>query len=329
MTWIGRPLLAVLMGWICGCTPVAAAGPLKVLVMIQPQRYFVEQIGGSQVSVTVLVPPGVDPHTYEPKPQTMVLASQASLYVGMGIPEEQSWLPRLLAIQPNLRVVRQDEGITKVPMDTRESVHGHQLAPHDHAGGTQTVPGPDTTRGGHDHPNHGTGHHHHHSEALDPHIWLSPKLASTQAETIARALAEVDPANAGAYRERLKSLLQRITDLDQRLTSLFASLPKPRGFLVVHPSWGYFARDYDLEQVPMEIEGKEPTAGDLVKLIQRTASERIPVILVEPQFSQRFATVMAHQSGVQVLVADPLALDWEQNLWEVARQLAERLSGHP
>jgi len=329
MNWINRWIFAALLGSLCWCNHVAAAEPLKIMVMIQPQRYFVEQIGGNRVAVTVLVPPGGDPHTYEPKPQTMLQASQASLYIAMGIPEEQVWLPRLLAIRPNLPVIHQDEGIPKMPMESREEIHGSHCLPPGQEQQEEPALAPGTAGKAQGRPDAGGHGHHHDSEVLDPHIWLSPKLARMQAETIARALCKLDPGSAADYQERLRSFLQRIDALDQRLTRLFEPIQKRRGFLVVHPSWGYFASDYGLQQIPLEIEGKEPTAGDLVKLIQLTTREGITVILLEPQFSQRFADVMAHQTGVQVMEADPLALDWEHNLWEVAGQLAERLSAKP
>jgi len=299
------------------CNTLAAADLIRVVVMIQPQRYFVEQIGGNHVAVTVLVPPGADPHTYEPKPQTLVQVSRAHVYIAMGIPEEEAWLPRLKAIRPDIPLVYQDQGIAKTPMETRPEIHGDLLSQPAQAGHDQH------------HPDNYHVDSHRHTYGLDPHIWLSPKLARIQAATISRALCTVDSVNCADYQVRLDAFQRRIDDLDQRLTKAFAHLDKHRGFLVAHPSWGYFARDYRLQQIPLEIEGKEPTAADLVKLIKRTAVEGIKVILVEPQFSQRFAQLLAQESGVQIMIADPLALDWETSLWEVGQQLATQLSRQP
>jgi zinc transport system substrate-binding protein len=314
-TLIGLPGL---LGW---CNPVAAAQPLNVMVMIAPQRYFVEQIGGNRVAVSVLVPPGTDPHSYEPKPQTMVQAAQAKLYLAMGIPEEQAWLPRLLAIRPNLPVIHQDRGIVKAAMKS----HHHDDADHPPPAPQPRVPAPMASTTAPDVPGsleHGAGAAHaDEPQGLDPHIWLSPKLVRRQAETVAAGLCAADPAGTAEYQSRLAAFQQRIDQLDRHLQTLFAAVQGPKSFLVVHPSWGYFARDYGLTQMPMEAEGKEPNARDLARLIQHTTDERIPVLLVEPQFSQRLAEVLARETGVRILVADPLAPDWESNL----RQLAERL----
>lgn len=305
-------LFMVFLAWGGACNYVAAADPIHIVVMIEPQRYFVQQLGGDHVAVTVLVPPGADAHTFEPKPQVLIQASQARVYVAMGIPEEEAWLPRLKAIRPDIPLVHQDQGISKMPMETRDEIHRQQPSS-----------AARTSHGGHPEADH------HHHQGMDPHIWLSPKLARIQAETIGRALCSVDPANAGDYEMRLGAFQQRIDDLDQRLTKVFDHLRKHRSFLVVHPSWGYFARDYHLKQIPLEIEGKEPTAADLVNVVRRTAAESIPVILVEPQFSQRFARLVAQESGIRMMVADPLAFDWEANLWEVGQRLADHLSQQP
>jgi zinc transport system substrate-binding protein len=310
-----------LLGW---CEPVAAARPLNVMVMIAPQRYFVEQIGGNRVAVTVLVPPGTDPHTYEPKPQTMVQAAQAQLYLAMGIPEERAWLPRLLAIRSNLPVIHQDQGIAKNAMASHDhdeaDQHSSASQPRMPAAPTVGTTGPGLP----DSLEHGAeAAHVHDPGGLDPHIWLSPKLVRQQAETIASGLCAADPEGTAEYQSRLAAFQQKIDQLDRDLQTLFASVPGPKSFLVVHPSWGYFARDYGLTQMPMEVEGKEPNARDLARLIQRTTDERIPVLLVEPQFSQRLAEVVARQTGVRILVADPLAADWETNLRQVAEQLVE------
>ena len=106
---------AVASGW--------AAGPLPVFVSIAPQAYFVQQIGRDLVNVQVLVEPGADPHTYEPKPQQMVALSKAALYFAVGIEFETARLDKLRAINPGMQVIHTDHGIMKLPMATHG---GHQ-----------------------------------------------------------------------------------------------------------------------------------------------------------------------------------------------------------
>jgi zinc transport system substrate-binding protein len=90
--------------------------------------------------------------------------------------------------------------------------------------------------------------------------------------------------------------------------------------MVFHPSWGYFARNYGLQQVPVEIEGKDPKPAQLKKLIEYAQKKQINVIFVQPQFSSRSAELVAKEIGGQVIFADPLASDWSDNLREVAQK---------
>lgn len=314
-----------LVGW---ALPSAAQKALNVVVMIVPQQYFVEQLGGNRVAVTVLVPPGTDPHVYEPKSQNMVQIFHADLYIAMGTPEEQAWLPRLLAARPDLEVLHQDAGIPKLAMT------GHHHDDHETHQHKEVKAGPvgapaaaskaaprSTATGPENRPSHPIDERY-----LDPHIWLSPQLVRIQAETISRGLCKKDPEGTDYYRARLQSFQHQLDQLDQQLGALFSRVQRPAAFLTFHPSWGYFARDYGLNQVPIEVEGKEPSPKQLAELMRRITRERIPVLLVQPQFSRRLSEVVARQTGVQLITADSLALDWENNLLDVGRRLAAALN---
>ncbi len=96
-------------------------------------------------------------------------------------------------------------------------------------------------------------------------------------------------------------------------------------FMVFHPAWGYFAHSYGLQQVPVEIEGKDPKPAQLKALIEHARENQIKSIFVQPQFSSKSAKLVAKEIGGQVTVADPLASDWYINLREVARKLKAAL----
>ena len=93
--------------------------------------------------------------------------------------------------------------------------------------------------------------------------------------------------------------------------------------MVFHPSWGYFARQYGLEQVPIEIEGKAPKPAQLAELIGHAKEQNIQIIFVQPQFSRKSAEVVAREIGGKVVFADPLAEDWLQNLADVAEKFRQ------
>jgi len=162
-------------------------------------------------------------------------------------------------------------------------------------------------------------------EHPDPHIWLSPALVKVQAQTIYETLAQLDPAHQGAYRANLESFLADIDALDADIRETLTGVEN-RKFMVFHPSWGYFARDYGLEQLPVEVEGQEPSAAELAALVARAKQEGIKVIFAQPEFSTRSAETIAQEIGGEVLLISPLAPDWLDNLRRVAEVLAKRMN---
>ena len=158
----------------------------------------------------------------------------------------------------------------------------------------------------------------------DPHIWLSPRFAKIQAETIDLALAKADPENAKAYAKNLKRLLAELDRVDKKIAGELAPY-KGRTFYVYHPAFGYFAAAYGLEQVSVEHEGKEPGASDLAAFIEGAKARGATVIFVEPQFPKRQAEVIAKAIGGKVVTLDPLAEDYLTNLETIAQKIRDAL----
>lgn len=278
-------------------TNSAAAGRLPVFASILPQKYFVQQIGRDLVDVQIMVRPGANPATYEPKPRQMAALSQARIYFAIGVPFESAWLQKIAATNPGMKVVHTDYGIEKLVM----AVHGHENE---------------------------TGKRHEKEDwehaGLDPHIWLSPPLVKVQARTILTALQEADPQHAGIFADNFQAFAARIDALDDELKKDFAGRQGLK-FMVFHPSWGYFAQAYGLEQVPIEIEGKSPKPAHLKALIENARKDGILVIFVQPQFSTKSAGLVAREIGGQIVFADPLSDDWLENLRRVATKFIEAL----
>ncbi|MCR4402414.1 MAG: zinc ABC transporter substrate-binding protein [Firmicutes bacterium] len=251
-------------------------GKVKVAVSVLPQAYFVERVGGDRVNVSVMVPPGASPHTYEPAAGQMRDLAHTQMYVRIHVDFEEAWMPRIVAANKHMLVIDSTEGI--------------QLS--------------------------GDG---------DPHVWLSPKLVRIQVEHIYRGLAKVDPAGREVYERNKEAFLKEMDTLDKEIASILAPV---RGglFMVLHPAWSYFARDYGLEELPIEVEGKEPSARELAALVEKAKARRIRVVFVQPQASSRTAEVLAGQIGARISVLDPLARDWAANLRRVAKALADALA---
>lgn len=266
-----------------------ANDPLKVMVSIVPQKYFVEKISGDLVHASVMVPPGFNPATYEPKPQQMVALAKAEIYFAIGVPFEKIWLEKFAGVNPKMRIVHTEDGIDKLPMVT----HPH-------------------------HNDEGCGHH----GTKDPHIWLSPPLVQIQLRYILDAFLRIDPEREEQYIENYNILTKEVAALDCRIREIFSGKGEGRQFMVYHPSWGYFAEAYGLKQISVEIEGKEPNARDLQNLIQRARKEKVKVLFVQPQFSAKSAHTIAKAIGCRVMSADPLAINWAENILKVAEEFS-------
>jgi len=321
----------------------AHAAALKVLVSIPPEAWFVNQVAGDAASVVVMVPPGASPHTYEPKPGQMAAVEKGDLYLAIGVEFEETWLPRFTGVNPGLKVEHLDHGITKLPMaehhhdegemhehedgeehehhepgEMHEQEHHEAMAAHEHHDGEEHhEPGEEH---GHDHE---AGHeeHHHHHDGLDPHVWLSPELALTLVDNVQHALTEARPDLATVFAANAERARDRIRSLSAEIATEFKGLPSRR-FLVFHPSWGYFAHEFDLIQMPIEVEGREPSPRELHGLLAEAIEHEVRAVFVQPQMSKRTAEVVAHELKGRVVTADPLAADWDANLSRVAAEFA-------
>jgi len=272
-----------------GSSQDTASEKLDITVSILPQKYFVERIGGETVDVNVMVKPAASPATYEPKPQQMKALSEAEAYLRIRVPFEKAWMSRIEGANPDMKIVDLTQGIDRQP-----------IAQHHH---------------------HGEDNHNHNHEEetanLDPHIWLSPALVKQQAETIYQTLVELNPDQATLYQDNLDGFLADIEALDQTIETTLADLEQ-RTFMVFHPSWGYFAEAYNLEMIPIEVEGTEPSAAELSQFVKQAKEENISVIFVQPQFGVQSANAIAQSVNAEVLQIDPLAENWLENMQSVA-----------
>ena len=305
-SWI---FLVVFFTVVLWCFPHAWAAQsanskakIRVFVSILPQAYFVERVGGDYVAVSVMVGPGHSPATYEPMPMQMAGLGEAKLYFAIGVPFEKVWISRISKTNPELRIIETNRGIELLPMTA-----------HDHHGG----------KGQHGHDK-GEAHHHLAEGIKDPHIWLSLRLVKIQARNICNALIEEDPVHRAYYDENLESFHRDLDSLDSEITAMLTGL-KSRTFMILHPALGYFAHDYGLEQIPIEIEGKQPSARALARLIQQAKDSGIRVILVQKQFSSNSAEAVARAIGGKVARIDPLSKAYLENMRKIAETFSRVL----
>ena len=259
---------------------------IKVFVSILPQAYFVERVGGDRVDVSVMVGPGQSPATYEPMPRQMVELGKAKLFFRIGVPFEDVWMDRISRVHPKIKVIDTRRGIQLLPMKTH---HRHEDT--QHAEGRKG--------------------------RKDPHIWLSLKLVKIQAKNICDALISVDAVCGEYYRKNLKVFHDDLDKLDVEIAQNLKGLGA-RKFMVFHPAWGYFARDYGLDQIPIEIGGKEPGARELANLIEVAKNDGIRIIFMQKQFSKKSAEAIAAAIGGRIIQIDPLSKDYLNNMKMIA-----------
>lgn len=264
-----------------------AEKPLKIAVTLAPYAKIVEEVAGENAKAVILVPPGANPHTFEPKPNTLREFSDADLYLSDGSGLDAAWKPRFLGVNPKVKIVEVSGGISWLKEE-----HGHD--------------------------------HGHEDADLDPHIWNSPRQAILVASNICEALVSLDPKNAGAFRTNLEKFSKKMSDLDVFISEKVKGLSEnERTFIVFHPSYGYLARDYGLRQISVEMRGKEPKPRDMKNLVETAKREKIRTVFVQPQFSRRAVESLSREIRANVVTIDPVAFDFAGELL----RFVEALSG--
>lgn len=277
-------------------------GKTRITVSVLPQQYFVRRIAGDKAIINVMIPPGHSPATYEPTTLQMRDVSDSDIYFRIGhIPFEKVWMGNIKAANPEMKMIDTSRGVRLIRSGSaQEAEDEHEQ----HASGE-------------------TAHSHDH-RGIDPHIWLSPAAVKVQAKNILTALSRFDPANKAFYENNYRTFAGDIDWLHEELNNLFTDLQSNK-IMVFHPAWSYFARDFDLLQVAIEVEGKEPNPADLKRAIDTAKKEGIRVIFVQKQFATHSAQAVANEIDGKVVILDPLAAEWLSNMKKIGETLKEAL----
>jgi zinc transport system substrate-binding protein len=158
----------------------------------------------------------------------------------------------------------------------------------------------------------------------NPHIWLSLRNAAIQVENICSGLSDLDPNNKDYYIQNQDSYLRKLHSLDEEFNGSFANISTPV-FIVHHPAWSYLARDYSLQQIPLLVEEKEPGPRYLSQVIDLAKKSNITTVFVEPQYSPKAAEVIAREMSARLIVLDPLAPDYLENMRYAGREIAQSM----
>lgn len=261
---------------------------LSITVSILPQAYFAARIGGDRVRVDTLVQPGYSPATYAPTPRQMAGLATSDVFFRIGVPFENSLVPKLARSMPELTIVDQRRDIVLLPMDEVHQDHDDE---------------------------HG---------ALDPHTWLDPMLALRQSAIIRDTLVEIDPPGRDYYEANFAGLAKDLRQLDRQLRETLAPY-QGMTIYTFHPAYGYFCRAYGLIQKAINPEGKDPGARSLARLIEQAQKDQVQALFVQPQFSDKAARTIARAIKAEIVELDPLAEDYLENMRSMAEQLRSSL----
>jgi zinc transport system substrate-binding protein len=266
-------------------------------VSILPQAYFVERIAGDLVDVNVMVGPGEEPHTFEPKPEQMKALNNSLAFFSIGIEYEDNWIPKFSDVNPDLLIVDSTAGIQRIEM----------LTGHSHEEESEVME-----------------EDHDHDHNMDPHVWLSPANGKIIAENIFLTLADLLPVHKQTFNENFQALISDIDALDAAITQSLDSIEQ-RTFMVFHPAWGYFAAQYNLEQVAVQVGGQDPSPVELSELVKLARKEGIRFIFIQPTFSANSVEALSVEIGAEIALVDPLARNWLENLENVAQAFSAAL----
>ncbi len=266
---------------------------LTVAVSVLPEAWLVGQVGGPDVGVVTLVRPGESAELYQPTDAQIREVMRASVYFPVGMPFESERAFQAIRDSHRLQIV-----------DLRQGIPLREMVCHGHPGAEAAA--------------HAAA-----AEGKDPHIWLSPRLLKIEAATIAHALQGIDVAHQETYRQNLATLEKKLDRLDDGVRRKLAPI-KGKAFFVYHPAWGYFADEYGLRQVAIEIEGQEPSDAELTQLQRQLRREKAKVIFAQPQTPQRAVRAIIQSVGsVRMSILDDLDPDPSAAIQRAADEIAQ------
>ena len=271
MKWIvGALLMLVLI--TPGCRKDEERhGKLQVVTTLFPLYDFAKRIGGDKAQVSLLLPPGVEPHSFEPRPEDIVRVNRADLFIYTNSIMEP-WAASIVAglDQGRVGIVEGGKGIPLMPAP--------QVDEHEHA--------------------------HEKGADMDPHVWLDFDNASKIAGNILAALVARDPSHRAYYEQNAAALTQELTALDQRYKETLAKCPKKVFLHGGHYAFGYLARRYGLRYISATAVNAdaEPTPSRLAELVNLMRRERLSYVYTEELLSPRVAETIARETGAKVLM---------------------------
>ncbi|NBA38140.1 zinc ABC transporter substrate-binding protein AdcA [Enterococcus hirae] len=249
-------------------------GKLEIVTTFYPMYDFTKNIVGDEANVELMVPAGSEPHDYEPSAKDMAKAHDADVFVYHN-ENMETWVPKAKenwkSSKPN--VVEGTKDMILLPSSEEDHDHGEE------------------------------GHHH----ELDPHTWVSPKMAIKEVANIKDQLAKLYPKKARVFETNAEKYLTKLKQLDADYTASLKEA-KEKSFVTQHAAFGYLALDYGLMQVPIAglSPEEEPSSGRLAELKDYVKKNKINYIYFEKNTNDKIAKTLANEAGIKTEVLNPL-----------------------
>ena len=321
----------------CGPRSPRGAQGRVVTVTIPPFAWFVEQIGGDDFTVNVLLPPGADHHIWEPLPAQISSLSGSEAFIMNGqLGFEHAWMDRFRQVNPNMKVLdlsrhiellgpRHPSGIgVSAPPGTEpqseglgseglrsEGLRSEGLGSKGFKSEGHGAEGVEHEEG--DHEDHGHAH-----GGPDPHYWMSPSAALIMARDVHDFLVGLNPASSEKYDSNLSVVNRKISEVDSLVRVALGPGPHPT-VMIYHPALAYMGRDYGFEQVSFEDEGKSPSPARMKQLIDLARENEIKIIFIQAEYDVRNAESLSRETGARLVVINPMNSDWPEAVMEIAR----------
>lgn len=326
-------LVCACIGTLCSCAQPAQPEEETLYVSILPLKSIVGGIVGDDFDVRVLVPAGASPETFEPTPRQFVDLNRARLIFNVGLIDFETTLLGKIEARDKVvdlsrgidliagscshahgKVARADEPHAAAMPGERQLAGSHDAATPEEqqTAGTAATPGERQLAGSHDAMPAPQAHGHSHAHGIDPHIWTSPRALQRMAANAYEAIHALWPDSV-KYTENHARLQEQLAALDARTAGKIAA-SGVRYFIVYHPALTYYARDYGLQQVAIEDDGKEPSARALARLIEQARRDGVRRIFYQSQFPASAVEVIARDIEAQSVAIDPLKEDVIANI---------------
>lgn len=326
-------LVCACIGSLCSCAQPAQPEEETLYVSILPLKSIVGGIVGDDFDVRVLVPAGASPETFEPTPRQFVDLNRARLIFNVGLIDFETTL--LGKIEARDKVVDLSRGIDLIAgscshahgkVARADEPHAAAMSEEQQTAGTAATPEEQQTAGSHAAATPGErqlagshaatpapqAHGHSHAHGIDPHIWTSPRALQHMAANAYEAIHALWPDSV-KYTENHARLQEQLAALDARTAGKIAA-SGVRYFIIYHPALTYYARDYGLQQMAIEDDGKEPSARALARLIEQARHDGVRRIFYQSQFPASAVEVIARDIEAQSVVIDPLKEDVIANI---------------